>query len=227
MNKLSGRVIYEDRNFEIAQLEGGGKKESLIIFRGYQGMNIARDGRSHSYSKWSRTLREFGYPGKIFNYRWPSELVDGVGLELACKEAAKCFWKIVDIDHPDQISLIGFSSGGRIIQKILRQLSRIPEMSFNNVYLFGSLARNDDCWPLLLRALSGKIYNFYSTGEELLSSWYMWLLYSHDISGLAKIPFKHWRIDNFNCSHFVKNHNDWEEYLERMLSKAGVEPEEM
>lgn len=227
MNRIEGKVIFQDRNFEIVQLAGGGKQESIIIFRGYQGANIAREGRSHSYIKWSKTIRDYGYTGKIFNYRWPSELVDGLGLELACKEAADCFWKIVDLEKPELISLLGFSSGGRIIQKIISKTGRSNSQYFNNVYLFGSLARNDDCWPLLLRGINGKIYNFFSREEETLTSWYMWLLYSSDISGISKIPFRHWRIENHDCSHFIRRHTDWEDQLERLLSKAGIDPEEI
>lgn len=73
--------------------------------------------------------------------------------------------------------LMGFSLGTKIINTTLNFLTDKKVCKIKDVYLFGGTARSsrkksssDEDWDKCLKALKGKIYNFYSYYDNVLSS---------------------------------------------------------
>ena len=210
---------------------GSAKNSSrtLVFVRGFHGFNDLRSrlsrlgfnypSRRHQ-TTWYRGLQRHGYEGQLFSYRWFSPAVDCFLSDFRSArldDAAEDLWDLLQrYDIPlHTISLMGFSQGAAIIQRILR-FARQASVRFRRVYLFGGAARRAARWPELLTSVTDGLWNFHSADDPILQS------YHPDAIGLYGLPCFHPRARDIDCTSFVGDHDDWERHVEYCLYRARL-----
>ena len=121
-------------------------------------------------------------------------------------------------------TLMGHSLGARTIYFTLLQLARRKGGPVvRDVFLFGGAVGGAERqqWAKAATAVSGRIYNFYSTNDDVLS-------YLHQAAnlgwgkpiGLRQIRSRAKNIVNVDCTDLVDGHMDYKQKLEVLLARA-------
>ena len=120
-------------------------------------------------------------------------------------------------------TLMGHSLGARTIYFTLLQLARKegrPVVS--DVFLFGGAVGSAEReWAKAATAVSGRIYNFYSTKDDVLSHLYQVVSLGRNRPiGLRRIRSRAPNIVNVPCTDLVDSHMDYKQKLELLLARA-------
>ncbi len=131
----------------------------------------------------------------------------------------------MDLDA-EPITLVAHSLGCRVIFYALHFLQYHPHIKVNNVYLLGGAVGNQKQeWEAVLQAISGKIYNCYSTNDEVLHKGYSAsTLNLSKAVGYYPIKSDNDRIQDIDCTTVIQSHTDWKEkypeVYQRILSNS-------
>jgi hypothetical protein len=144
--------------------EGDGTGRSLIFVRGKQFF------RSYPQTRWYKALKEHGYQGQLFTFRWPSPGITRRTRVGHARSAGDVLWKRLSrecMPDPENCSLVGFSMGGEVVARVL-ELALLNGRKFRRAYLFGSTSPQTYNWTTLAAASSRGIWNFYSREDHIL-----------------------------------------------------------
>jgi hypothetical protein len=126
-----------------------------------------------------------------------------------------------------RFTLAGHSLGARVIHFALKALEkRSSSKRVANVYLLGGAVggseKDDDCWEKAVDAVSGKIFNCYSSQDKILERAYQGanLMLSRPI-GYAGIHFEHERIVDKGFHELVDGHTNWKDKFGEILVKLA------
>lgn len=119
-----------------------------------------------------------------------------------------------------EITLVGHSLGCRVIYHALTALSTKSDIFVRDVILLGgAIGRNEpEGWAQAQAAVSGKIYNCYSSQDMVLKRLYRTAnAFLSDPAGVRPIVGDYDQIQNIDCSDFVDSHMTWKNHYERIL----------
>jgi hypothetical protein len=126
-----------------------------------------------------------------------------------------------------RFTLAGHSLGARVIHFALKALEkRSSSKRITNVYLLGGAVggsdKDDGCWEKAVNAVSGKIFNCYSSEDKILARAYQGanLMLSRPI-GYAGIHFEHERIVDEGFHDLVDGHTNWKDKFGDILVKLA------
>lgn len=196
-------------------------KRTLVFVRGFQGLNNLRR-LSTSSAQWYNGIRSHGYRGQLLSFRWFSPWSDcrsPADRAERINEAADALWELLQESGSltETISLMGYSQGASIIQRVLR-LARYDSAIFRRVYLFGAAARRHGRWPELLASVSSGLWNFHSEDDPVLQ-------FNHpDSIGLHGLPAFYSGTRDIDCSDFISGHAEWSMNVEYCLQRARLKP---
>lgn len=222
----------------LAEVSGARDRSKALVFvRGFQGHTYWLGGTTQQ-TRWYRSLRDWGYTGRILTFRWHSPPSDcWAHLEQRCmssnvfcappservEEAADAFFELLlrlrDVT-PETTSLLGFSMGGWIIARALRIARRIG-IHVRRAYLFGAAAPRSSRWPELLDAVGDRLWNFYSTEDRFLDTW------CRSPVGVWGLPCRHVKARNVDCSTLIEAHTDWPGNVHECLTRARLTAEHL
>jgi pimeloyl-ACP methyl ester carboxylesterase len=123
-----------------------------------------------------------------------------------------------------RFTLVGHSLGARVIHYALKALAKHPDKRVSNAYLLGGAvggsAKDNACWEAAVSAVSGRIFNCYSSEDLTLQGAYQTanVMYSRP-AGYAGIHLEHPRIVDFNCSALVGGHMKWKSSFREILAQ--------
>ncbi|MCC2961002.1 DUF726 domain-containing protein [Massilia sp. IC2-278] len=121
-----------------------------------------------------------------------------------------------------RFTLAGHSLGARVIHFALKKLGTDAQCTIDSAYLLGGAvgggAKDDKCWATAATAVKGKIYNCYSSRDDVLQWAYRGAnaMLSNPI-GLSGINYKHKRIVELDCTRFVGGHMQWKPQFDEVL----------
>ncbi|NBC05354.1 MAG: DUF726 domain-containing protein, partial [Bacteroidetes bacterium] len=120
---------------------------------------------------------------------------------------------IARLHKGQKIDLFGHSLGGRVIFYALQILSTKEEIFVENVYLFGGAQerKDDSGWQNATKAISGKIYNIYSSNDYVLKILYQCGTLGSSPIGLKPIEYENDKIVNIDASEWVDGHSAYHE----------------
>jgi len=122
-----------------------------------------------------------------------------------------------------EFSLVGHSLGCRVIFYALSALATkglLEKKKIKNVFLLGGAVGRDDVesWDSCTKAVKGKIYNCYSTNDEILKKLYRTASgFLSDPIGIGPITLSSKKIVNLDCSAFVSGHMKWKDNYKRVI----------
>jgi pimeloyl-ACP methyl ester carboxylesterase len=170
----------------LAEIPGGKDRSKTLVFvRGFQGLDNVRF-RGSCYGPpppattnqavWYRALRKWGYDGRLLTFRWHSPVSIWLSekrrvarVEQAAEALCERLSRLAEFDSLNT-SLLGFSMGGWIIERVLR-IASYNDVQIRRVYLFGAAAPSASPWWNLIECVSDGLWNFFSTREYLLDAW--------------------------------------------------------
>lgn len=208
---------------------------SLIFVRGFTGVNeLSRawaqlrfsDAARRRQTTWYRALRQWGYQGRLFTFRWDchwSHCFSAAARDSLVDEAAEALCELVDrFDDfsPCNTSVLGFSMGGWIIQRALR-IARWNDVCIRRAYLFGAAAPRASRWPELLECVSDGLWNFYSTEDEVLDAYYF------NSVGLQGLPGYYSKARDVDCTSLIEDHEDWAYKVNECFTRAHLSPKHL
>jgi pimeloyl-ACP methyl ester carboxylesterase len=120
----------------------------------------------------------------------------------------------------ESFTLVGHSLGGRVIYYALQALATRRDIKIHDVILLGAaVGRKDDAgWRTAQTAITGKIYNCYSSNDGVLRYLYQFLnLKFSDPAGLRPITYPGRKIENVDCSDLVGSHLKWKNHYGEIL----------
>jgi hypothetical protein len=179
-------------------------------------------------SRQGRTLRQKANPlvwasvvTQIFGNRWHGSMVKAsmTGLILADLLART--------DHKEGFILMGHSLGARVIYYMLEALSTTKNANINDVYLLGGAVGLDNSpdWDAAVSAVSGNIFNVYSTRDDVLRYLYQGAnaFLSRPI-GLGPIRSSSSKLKNLDASSIVDSHMNYKNSLESVMQAIHQSP---
>ena len=199
----------------------GSNSNTVIFIRGHQFSNRLSSNFAKQ-TRWYRGLTDYGFRGRLMSFLWQPTWLDFLPCyrDANVEESAYNLWNLLaDDDTPphETISLVGYSMGGKIVQHLLREARR-QGIRFRRAYLFGAAADRGAQWSQLLDGVSERLYNFYSTEDDVLEDW------CPRGVGLHGLPAYYDRTHDHDCSHFITSHDEWRDSLPRCLRRARVTP---
>jgi hypothetical protein len=135
--------------------------------------------------------------------------------------------EIISRTDGQRFNLVGHSLGCRVIYYTLESLSNSSHKCIQDVILLGgAVGRNDDAgWKKALKAVSGNIYNCYSSNDKILGKLYKTANAGlSDPIGIRPIGLNDDRIMNIDCTTFVNSHMTWKNHYEDILKLIYKEP---
>jgi len=104
------------------------------------------------------------------------------------------------------ITLVGYSTGARLIFFCLLELARNNAIGFvQDVYLLGAAVPADtEQWETAKRVVAGRLVNAYSYRDWVLSFLYRTANLSTSVAGIHPVPSQH--IENVDVSHIIDGH---------------------
>lgn len=132
------------------------------------------------------------------------------------------------------VSLIGFSLGARVIYFCLHELAqrKNSEGLICDVVLLGApVTASLDQWKPLIRVISGRVINGYSTCDWLLKFLYRTSSAAFRIAGLQELQWQDRRVVNVDLTSIVGGHMDYYKKLTEILTfiniKTELKPEDL
>ncbi len=119
-------------------------------------------------------------------------------------------------------TLVGHSLGCRVIYYALGALGTKSDRFVNNVLLLGgAVGRNDDDgWSKVVAAVSGRLFNCYSSKDQILGKLYTVANAGlSDPIGVRPITYESPKIRNIDFTDIVKSHNDWKPKYAEVISR--------
>jgi hypothetical protein len=206
-------------------------------------LNICIDGFMSEASKgqftdW-RALLEVGETrGAIAGFSWPSRNF--------IKSGMACWYDAVQnaLDYGDRlaeeirffksfnpdvkIKLYGHSLGARVIQNSLVALVG-SGYKVHEAYLFGGAVSRTDKqrWSGALQSVEGKIFNFYSSNDEVLNKLYRVAQGGDEPAGLGEIEFlsskgvSQCEVVNVNVTSIIDGHTEYKSKLVNILHRLS------
>ena len=122
-----------------------------------------------------------------------------------------------------KIDLYGHSLGARVIFYALQALSTKDKVFVENVYLFGGAQERKDNagWTNASKSVSGKIYNVYSSNDNILKIFYRAGTLGSSPIGLKPIKSETDKIVNLDASEWINGHSDYHENFKIILNEIG------
>lgn len=220
----------------IKQVQAPKKQEEAIVFV---------DGYMSEYKNintilMTEFLRKQNWQGAIYRFCWDAGSQDGMKysfsplgqipligeaihiyphwrmvVERGKKSGLKFFPKIIASLPEQQVSLMGYSLGCRVIH--YGMLAFNPELSnvtIKNLFLFAGAIRRIR-WGKSAQKITGNIYNFYNRNDDTLEQYFTQFgLYPHKPCGIAPIRESHLKIKNIDITSSMGTHShDLEHYL--------------
>lgn len=142
----------------------------------------------------------------------------------AAEEAGELLARAILCTPGWRFTLIGHSLGARVIHYALKALAKHPNKRVTNAYLLGGAVggspKDNACWEAAVSAVSGRIFNCYSSEDLTLQGAYQAAnaMYSRP-AGYAGIHLEHPRIVDFNCSALVGGHMKWKSSFREILAQ--------
>jgi len=231
-------------HFDIRKLRDGGK-HAVIVINGFlsKGDLDTRDweqaigrkfGRATWYHlDWEAYRDPLKQLGDILTFQsWrkePGKSEPPVALAWhstmsAAEEAGELLARAILSTPGWRFTLIGHSLGARVIHYALKALAKHPAKRVTNAYLLGGAvggsAKDNACWEAAVSAVSGRIFNCYSSEDLTLQGAYQTAnaMYSRP-AGYAGIHLEHPRIVDFNCSALVGGHMKWKSSFREILAQ--------
>jgi pimeloyl-ACP methyl ester carboxylesterase len=207
-------------------------KRSLIFVRGFAGENelwraLAKlrfsDAPRRHQTSWYRGLRAWGYHGQLLTFRWDchwSHCFSAASRDTLVDEAAEALCELflrLDYLDPRDVSVLGFSMGGWIIQRALR-IARRNGVQIRRAYLFGATAPRASRWPELIECVSDGLWNFHSVEDGVLRRFYPKSV------GLSGLPASYDGAHDVDCASLIDSHDQWACGLEDCLRRARLRP---
>lgn len=154
-----------------------------------------------------------GEPDALFAWHSTMQTAERAGVLLAQAILRTPGWRF---------TLAGHSLGARVIHFALKELARHPRKRIENAYLLGGAVggghKDDACWTKAASAVKGRIFNCYSSQDDILRRAYQGanaMLSSP--AGYAGIHLRHERIFHFDCSALVAGHLEWKNRFSEIL----------
>jgi pimeloyl-ACP methyl ester carboxylesterase len=116
---------------------------------------------------------------------------------------------IARTDSRDGFILMGHSLGARVIHSLLSVLSTTDRNCIKGVYLLGGAVdgTKEDTWGEIAQAVDGRIYNIYSTEDDVLDKLYRGAnAFLSQPIGIRAIRSSEPNILNFDASTIVSGH---------------------
>ena len=130
-------------------------------------------------------------------------------------------------DHKEGFILMGHSLGARVIYYVLEALSTTKNANINDVYLLGGAVGLDNSpdWDAAVSAVSGSIFNVYSTRDDVLRYLYQGAnaFLSRPI-GLGPIRSSSSKLKNLDASSIVDSHMNYKNSLESAMQAIHQGP---
>ena len=104
---------------------------------------------------------------------------------------------------------MGHSLGARVIHSLLSALSTVDRSCIKEVYLLGGAVdgTKTDTWGEIAKAVDGRIYNVYSSNDDVLRMLYQGAnAFLSQPIGIRDIRSSEPRIYNFDASTIVAGH---------------------
>lgn len=228
---------WKNMSYVLAEVSGARDRSKALVFvRGFQGYNYLV-GKSTHQTRWYRSLRDWGYTGRILTFRWHSPSSDCLShlekcyapwrsnwlyaspserIEEAADVLCELLLRLKDVT-PETSSLLGFSMGGWIIARALRTARR-RGMQVKRAYLFGAAAPRTSRWPELIECVSDGLWNFHSAVDNVL------LKFCPNSVGLYGLPAYYDGARDVDCTSLVDRHDQWAYSIEGCLRRARLRP---
>jgi hypothetical protein len=115
-----------------------------------------------------------------------------------------------------------------VIFYALQVLSTKDQVFIENVYLFGGAQERKDNtgWTNASKSVSGKIYNVYSSNDNVLKILYQAGTLGSSPIGLKPIVSETNQIVNLDASEWIKGHSDYHKNFELLLNEIKKIDEE-
>lgn len=128
---------------------------------------------------------------------------------------------IARLHKGSKIDLHGHSLGARVIFYALQALSTKDEVFVENVYLYGGAQerRDENGWINATKAVSGKIFNIYSSNDKVLKISYQAGTLGGAPIGLKPIETGSDKISNLDASDLINSHSDYHNNFKRILNE--------
>lgn len=238
--RISASVLRRVENsprFALRKVKDGGS-HAVIFVNGFLSKGIADSSDwqaamqdKYEHASWyhldwdARNLFELLSPIPTSN--WFSVLTSWHFAMKNAEQAGKLLAKAIVSTPGSRFTLAGHSLGARVIHFALHELSRQRRDCIDNAYLLGGAvgggSKDDHCWRKATSAVSGKIYNCFSSKDAVLD----WLYrnanarFSEPIGSTA-INLAHIRIADLDCSELVSGHLEWKAQFGEILRRIDA-----
>ncbi|NIC39425.1 DUF726 domain-containing protein [Halomonas desiderata] len=227
MDKISGLRAMNDN---------GGANIIHICIDGF--MSESTKGQ---FSDWTEALQVLGVDGRIMGFSWPSSNYLSVGAASWYESVKKAAYfganlaeqiKLLKMANSNlEINLYGHSLGSRIIHHTLLSLME-SKCKVSQVFLFGGAVSRVDKhkWSRALQSVENKVFNFYSSNDDVLCRLYRMAQFGDEPIGLGNIEFFASKgyiscaVQNLDVSSVVSGHTEYKPNLVRLLGAIKAEP---
>ncbi|RCV89846.1 DUF726 domain-containing protein [Billgrantia montanilacus] len=206
-------------------------------------LNICIDGFMSEASKgqfvdWRMPFEASKVPGAIAGFSWPSRnfTTSGMTCWYEAVENALIYGNRLAEEirffksfNPDiKIKLYGHSLGARVIQNSLVALVG-SGCKVDEAYLFGGAVSRTDKqrWAGALQSVEGKVFNFYSSNDEILNKLYRMAQGGDEPAGLGEIEFfsskgvSQCEVVNVDVTSLVDRHTEYKPNLVNILHQLN------
>jgi hypothetical protein len=197
---------------KLAATEAGPKAIEAVVSKLMSRQRWASKSMAHP-------LRWLGFVTGLLGNKWHGSMAKAqmTGLILADL--------IARTESKDGFILMGHSLGARVIHSLLSALSTTERRCIKEVYLLGGAVDGTraDTWGEIAKAVDGRIYNVYSTNDDVLSMLYRGAnaFLSRPI-GLRDIRSADSSIHNFDASTIVSGHMRHKASFGQVLERIPV-----
>ena len=116
--------------------------------------------------------------------------------------------------------LMGHSLGARVLAYALEALGTKPKKRIRTVHLLGGGvgAQDKEGWSLRAKAVTGRIYNYYSTNDLVLKYVYRpAMFFQSKPIGRTPIPCQSKKIQNIDVTEYISGHMDFKANFDRFI----------
>jgi len=217
-----GRKLSDDSLFELKLLKSGTGipvilskgflSEHAASWGGFERMVTERYPDSPVYRVLWKAMRKSDIPHFINLPRVLVKYDPWTEARKHAEAAGRALAAIIKQAAPQQFVLLGHSLGARVMAFAAKKLADVSEQHplLETVHLTGAAISQDQNWHSLPKAVTGSIYNYYSSHDDILGYLYgATRLYLTNAVGLAGFIEKDPKIVNIDCSSFIMDHQDY------------------
>lgn len=238
---VTGKIV-EDRscnimNFGLSDINKNTKSDTIVIcIDGFMS-----ESNAEQFKDWADGLESLKSSSWLKGYMWASNnfktiISGGVSswyesvsnTEKAATALLNDITTIYSFRPDVKIILMGHSLGARVIYNMLIKLHK-HDFKVYEVYLFGgAVSRNNKAgWLSALSTVDKKIYNYYSSNDDILKKLYCSTMAGDDPIGLGKIEYfssvdsKMAELKNIDCTDVIGGHTEYKDKLTSLMSKVS------